>query len=207
MAERFPYLHLIEHLDNLEELNGRRQPRIFRPRRDPFECYNDREFLKRYRFSKQAVCDLELRLRPQLTHQNNRNRAISSLIQVTTALRFYATNNFQQIDGDLVGCSQATVSRIVRRVTNAICNLRQEFINFPNENELNMVKENFFHISAFPQVIGAIDGTHIPIKSPDGNDAELFRNRKGYFSLNVQAIVDSTCKFTDIVVSRGGATV
>ena len=55
-------------------------------------------------------------------------------------------------------------------------------------------------------MIGAIDGTHIPIKSPGGNDAELYRNRKGYFSLNVQAIVDSTCKFTDIVVRWPGST-
>jgi hypothetical protein len=69
-----------------------------------------------------------------------------------------------------------------------------------------MVKEHFFHLSGFPQVIGAIDGTHIPIKSPGGNEAELYRNRKGYFSINVQAIVDSTCKFTDIVVRWPGAT-
>jgi hypothetical protein len=123
---------------------------------------------------------------------------------VTTALRFYATNDIQQVDGDLVGISQASVSRIVKRVTIAICHLRPDFINFPNE--FQQIKQNFANIAGFPEVIGAIDGTHVPIESPGGQDAELFRNRKGFFSLNVQAIVDSTGKFNDIVVRWPGAT-
>src|SRR5207247_268398 len=48
-------------------------------------------------------------------------------------------------------------------------------------------------------VVGGIDGTHIPIKSPGGEDAELFRNRKGYFSINVQAVCDHEMVFTNVV--------
>ena len=44
--------------------------------------------------------------------------------------------------------------------------------------------------SNIPGVVGLIDCTHIPIISPGGDNAELFRNRKGYFSINVQAICD-----------------
>ncbi len=44
-----------------------------------------------------------------------------------------------------------------------------------------------------------IDCTHIAIQSPGGNTAELFRNRKGYFSINVQAICDDDCQFTNVV--------
>ena len=36
--------------------------------------------------------------------------------------------------------------------------------------------------------MGAIDCTHIKIPCPGGENAELFRNRKGYFSINVQAV-------------------
>ena len=173
-----------------------------RPRRDPFTEYTDAEFLKRYRFSKENVRNLEIRLRPHLA--GGRGRAIPPILQVTTALRFYATNDIQLVDSDLLGVSQQTVSRIVQKVSIAICRLRAEFINFPND--LYDVKQNFFNISGFPEVIWAIDGTHIPIKSPGGDNAELFRNRKGYFSINVQAIVDSACKFTDIVVRWPGST-
>lgn len=39
-------------------------------------------------------------------------------------------------------------------------------------------------------VVGLIDFTHIPIISPGGDNAELFRNRKGFFPINMQAICD-----------------
>ena len=83
MAGIFPYFELLKHIDAIEEIEHRGRPRIHRPRRDPFEDYSDAEFLKRFRFTKQAVRDLEERLRPQLARHNYRNRPISSLLQVT----------------------------------------------------------------------------------------------------------------------------
>nr|CAD7436045.1 unnamed protein product [Timema monikensis] len=35
-------------------------------------------------------------------------------------------------------------------------------------------------------VVGCVDGTHIPIKNPGGPNAEIYRNRQGNFSMNVQ---------------------
>ncbi|KAH7961883.1 hypothetical protein HPB52_013099 [Rhipicephalus sanguineus] len=46
--------------------------------------------------------------------------------------------------------------------------------------------EEFYRIANFPGVTGCIDCTHVKIKSPGGDDAEVFRCRKGYFSINVQ---------------------
>lgn len=54
-------------------------------------------------------------------------------------------------------------------------------------------------------VVGCIDGTHIPIPSPGGENAEMFRNRKGTFSINVQAIGSADLQFTDIVVRWYGS--
>jgi len=39
-------------------------------------------------------------------------------------------------------------------------------------------------------------GLHIPLQSPGGESAELFWNQKGYFSLNVQAVVSADLRFT-----------
>lgn len=44
----------------------------------------------------------------------------------------------------------------------------------------------FYEIAHFPSVIGCIDCIHIHIVNPGGNNGEIFRNRKGWFSLNVQ---------------------
>nr|CAI5851229.1 unnamed protein product [Callosobruchus analis] len=46
-------------------------------------------------------------------------------------------------------------------------------------------REKFYQIARCPRCIGVIDCTHVKIQSPGGETAELFRNRKGYFSINV----------------------
>ena len=57
-----------------------------------------------------------------------------------------------------------------------------------------------------PGVVGCIDCSHIPIISPGGEDAELYRNWKGYFFLNVQAVCDTKLMFTNIVCRWPGST-
>ena len=52
----------------------------------------------------------------------------------------------------------------------------------------------------FPSVLGAIDCTYVKIQSPGGNRTEIYRNRKGYFSINVQIITDAKLWIRDIVV-------
>lgn len=66
-----------------------------------------------------------------------------------------------------------------------------DFVKFPQEpEEVNKIKSRFYNIARFPCVIGAIDCTHVRIKCPTRNVGPImaghFRNRKGYYSLNVQ---------------------
>ena len=43
---------------------------------------------------------------------------------------------------------------------------------------------NFFlEYCGLPAISGVVDGSHIPIQSPGGKDAELFRCRKTFFLL------------------------
>ena len=43
----------------------------------------------------------------------------------------------------------------------------------------------------FPNVIGAVDCTHIRLKRPSGPNEADFVNRKGFHSLNVQVLMTS----------------
>lgn len=109
--------------------------------------------------------------------------------------------------GDTVDMSKSTVCRIIKRVSHAIAARSQFHIKFPTtQEEKQRTKLQFYKIAGFPGVIGAIDCTHIAIQSPGGDKAELFRNRKGYFSINVQCVSDADLCITDIVARWPGAS-
>ncbi len=59
--------------------------------------------------------------------------------------------------------------------------------------EIHRKKVDFIQIAGFPDVIGAINGTHIRITSPEEFEAE-YVNRKRYYSINVLVVFDAKCK-------------
>jgi hypothetical protein len=96
--------------------------------------------------------------------------------------------------------------RIIHKVTNLIAQLRPYFIRLPqNRNEINKIHNKFYDIAGFPNVLGAIDCTHIKIQSPGGEHGELYRNRKTWFSINTQATCNADLKFMDIVARWPGS--
>ena len=62
----------------------------------------------------------------------------------------------------------------------------------------------FYEIAGFPKVIGAIDGTLIPIRAPHENE-HLYVCHKGYHAINVMAVCDANMAFTNIVAKWQGA--
>lgn len=78
------------------------------------------------------------------------------------------------------------MSNIITKVVRAIAAHREQFIYFPEGQELDVVKTAFFQIGNCPNIVGCIDCTHIKIKCPGGDNPLLYINRKGYYSLNVQ---------------------
>ncbi|XP_026736450.1 putative nuclease HARBI1 [Trichoplusia ni] len=73
------------------------------------------------------------------------------------------------------------------------------------EDEQRQAALKFYDIARFPRIIGAIDCTHVRMKSPGGETAEIYRNRKGYFSINMQAICSADLMFNDVVARWHGS--
>lgn len=81
------------------------------------------------------------------------------------------------------------------------------FIRLPKTpEEIMEQKVQFYSLARFPKVIGAIDCTHIKLQSPSREYGEQYRNRKGYFSLNIQALVNANLEFLDVVARWPGSS-
>jgi len=91
------------------------------------------------------------------------------------------------------GLGKATAIRAIRRVTYALHNLAPRFIQWPRGSRATEVMIAFERVSAFPGVIGAIDGTHVEIRSPKDDDHQAYINRKGYPSIHVQVTFYKNC--------------
>ncbi|KAK4882317.1 hypothetical protein RN001_005636 [Aquatica leii] len=166
--------------------------------------WNETEFINRFRLTKGTVTQLLEKIEHMLVPHIVRNNPISPMNQLLMTLRFYACDSFYLTIGDFGSVHKSTAGKIINKVTLAIA--RPRFINLPNTPDAIVnEQQNFFNISRFPRVIGAIDGTHVRIQSPSGNNAEVYRNRKGYFSLNVQVVANAEHKILDIVARWPGS--
>lgn len=85
-----------EKKEENEEIQIRRPKRYIRDTENPFEFYNEQEFKKRFRFSKNSIMFGILPLVEEgLAKINNRGLLIPSVLQLLICLRFYATASFQ----------------------------------------------------------------------------------------------------------------
>jgi nuclease HARBI1 len=110
-------------------------------------------------------------------------------------------------NGDLFNCHKTTVCRKIPVVLRKIAELgNMGAIKLPSTTEeIQSAKNKFFSIAQFPGVIGCIDCTHIRIQSSGGDYSEIDRNRKGYFSINVQTVGGADLKIQSIDARWGGS--
>lgn len=97
---------------------------------------------------------------------------------------------------DRFGVSQSSIFRAIRRVIAWLMQTKlNDIIKWPQDNIVPTVCEQFYFKQGIPQVLGAIDCTHICIEKPAIN-ANDYCNCKKYFSVYLQAVVDCKMCFT-----------
>ncbi|KAG7295933.1 hypothetical protein JYU34_021021 [Plutella xylostella] len=191
-------VNLFEEVDNLLQepvVDFPRFPKCYlRDVVDPFRFFSDDQFKLRYRFSKSTVVNIILPELEELNTYNQRGLPIALDQQLLIALRFYATGSFQKVCGDLHYLSQPTVCHIIERVSSVLATKLNKYIYFPRTRQDTETLKNAFedlgatrNLPGLPDIVGAIDCTHIKITRPRGIEhSEAYRNRHGWFSINVQ---------------------
>ena len=147
-------------------------------------------------------------LRPHLEPTTQRSHAIDATTQVFVALRFYATGCFYTSSSAHHGVSEASVCRIVNRVTDVLMDIKDDHIKWPTaDRDRDQIQWDFFLESGFPGAIGAIDCTHVRLDGARlGDNEHVYVNRKGEKTINVQLICTRKFVITNVVAKWPGST-
>lgn len=183
-----------------------RKERVFRDRNNPLDYMDDIEIISKFRLPRHLILGLCREIENDITRPTRRSHSLPPSLQVMAALRFFATGNFQTVTADLHGISKASISRIVRDVSISLVKRSPSYIKLPNnETAITNSMFDFSRICGFPNVIGAIDGTHVGIKSPSFEE-NVFVNRKNYHSINTMAVCDAKLKFINLIAKWPGSS-
>ena len=88
------------------------------------------------------------------------------------------------------GISEGTVILYINRIIKAIISKKSLFVQWPKGEQRKLVHEGFQSIGGFKNIIGAIDGTHLILNDKPSNTPESYFNRKKFYSIQCQGIVD-----------------
>ena len=167
---------------------------------------SDEEMFQTTRFTRPAVKELLQLIGDDIERPTHRHHAVSAESQLLAALQFYASGSFQWMVGRSCSMSQPSVSNAIEAVTNSLIKLAPTFIHFPTDPQAVIANKLSFHsVAGFPNVLGAIDCSHIAIKAPSAHE-EAFVNRKGVHTINIQAVCDNDMRITNLVSKWPGST-
>ncbi|CAC5385229.1 HARBI1 [Mytilus coruscus] len=180
-----------------------RKEKHFRLKDDLTLNLSNEELRERYRFGREGIMFISNLVSNDISRKTKRNHALTVPQMVMVTMRFLATGSFLQVVEDTIGLHKGTVSCIVSDVLTSLCNKRDEFIKWPRN--VDETRGDFYRLSGLPNILGAIDGTHVRIQAPS-EDEPSFVNRKGVHSVNVQAVCDARGNFTDINANWPGSS-
>jgi len=166
------------------------------------------EWHKNLRMSRKIFMKLVDHIRKDIepNAESFRSDTICAEKRVAMVLYYLKDQGSYRMTANSFGVSLATLAKSLRLVSEAINrNLGPELIKFPvTKDEIKNATSRFEAKFGIPQVIGCIDGTHIPIKRPSDNPQDYFCYKMKY-SLNIQAICDEKGYFTDVEIKWPGS--
>jgi len=144
-------------------------------------------------------------LHPYIARETTHLRQPISVDQrVAITIWKLATNIDYRTLSELFGVGKSTVCEIVNETCRQIVlHLLPKYVRIPHGERLKEIVEGFETCWGFPQAAGAIDGTHIPIIRPQHSPADYY-NRKGYYSILMQGLVDYRGIFMDVYAGWPG---
>lgn len=155
-------------------------------------------------FTRMSNVDFELLVSMigPVIHKENTNfrQAISVQDRLAITLFFLAPGDSYHSLMYLFEVSKQSISKIVPEVCTAIVNCLKEYVKTPSTpEEWELVAAGYKKMWQFDQCLGALDGKHIVLQSPENSGSQFF-NYKYQYSIVLMALVDSKYNFVYINV-------
>jgi len=92
----------------------------------------------------------------------------------------------------------------VQRVSDWLVSISDEYVKWPEGAVAEATKQKFRRKCNIPNIIGAIDCTHVTIKAPTQHK-NCYYDRKQNCSIVLQAVVDADLRFTNLYCGEPGS--
>lgn len=126
--------------------------------------------------------------------------------QVAIAIRRLGSGQSLNAIGDSFGLHHNIVSQMTWRFVEAMEESALHHLEWPNETEMTDIKSKFEKMQGgLPNCCGVIDSTHITMFLPTSDpDSKVWLDHEKKYSMVLQATVDPSMKFRDIITGWPG---
>ena len=164
-----------------------------------------------FRMSRESVAFLEgllgvcLKMIPNQGHDHGGRAPVELGKQIFITIWMLANPECIRLVSDRFDISRSTCYEVYMRVCTTVTNnLAQRCIHLPEGKDARNTIQKFEEQRGFPGILGAIDGTHIPIQAVL-KDPEKYINRKSFHSVQLQVVCDMDMKFIDVFCGFPGS--
>ena len=162
-----------------------------------------------FRMSRETFLLLVALVRPRLEKRDTQlRRAIPIEKRVAIALWRLATGNSFRTVAKTFAVGDSTAVQITKEFCLELTRLSPRFIKFPQtrRDTAKAIEEfKMDYQTEFPQVVGALDGTHIPIPAPNVESKADYYSRKQCYTVSVQGLVGANLMFLDVATGFPGS--
>ncbi|KAJ1107201.1 hypothetical protein NDU88_004594 [Pleurodeles waltl] len=142
-----------------------RHPLVYRPLVN-LSTMEERHILVTYRLDHATIQELCAQLEPDLMSAIRHPTGIPPLVQVLSVLHFLASGSSQTTVAIASEMSQPMFSNVLSRVLSALLKHMRSYIVFPQMEDLPTLKGDLYALGHIPNIIGAIDVTHVAFVPP-----------------------------------------
>lgn len=170
---------------------------------DEVKAYTPKEYLTTFRMTKQSVDAILEAIRYHCVfHTPSTNPQRSPQIQLWVALcHLGAPHNGKVFTSSYFGIGEGTVTLYTKRVVTAVLTLQNQYLRMPKpgtteyQTTVDLMRFRF----GFPNCLGSVDGTIIPLSCKPRIQGERYFTRKRTYGLNATAIVDGEAKILFLI--------